>query len=1124
MLEKILSVVLAITIMSTPITPALAAETTAPDGSAVAATEMEETGIPAEENTEADPASEEEGSGQTEEADPITAQEPEDIVISEQENDSEDVSGEEASVSDADSEDASVEASEDTESEESAVGESISGEAEAEEAVSDENNSDTVTAEEVDDENNSNDTASEDTDLNTSDESSEQSLEANEADNADDAAEEDTTETAERMAADEALSGTCGENAVWSLTEADGEFILTISGTGPMDDYEQALDMDSAAPEDTSAEETVPEDTAPEVEGDDQQSDLHKVPWYDTRDRVTVVVVEEGISTVGSYAFSGFSSLKEVILPGSVKTLGEHCFDRCDMLSGIIVPESVSEVRDIAFGEEGTAIHIFYRGTEEQWKNAVGENKVYYGSITYDYIDSEAAEQTQADKGEQDTNPVQINEGAQDTSPAQETEGTKDAAVTEMITAKETAAQATGAGQKASKSTKNTKAAKTAKAGQKTTVKKKQRIKGTSITKLIPGENKVTIKWRKQVKQSEGYQIEYSMDKQFRIKKSKTVFWYEKTSKVISDLESGRKYYFRIRTFNNSGDKNLYSTWSKVKSTKIKAPKSNFKLSKTGINMESGDSRKITAKRKKTGNNEKVKWKSSNKYVASVNRNGKITAKSPGSCIITATSAANSKYKCTLIVNVKCAPVKTIKVKQSGDHIRITWKKPKGVNGYYVYRNGKRIAHIENIDIHEYNDYDAELVNGKKYAYKIVPHANNESNTRSRTASAYYLLPPDQINLENAGCKKIRIEWVASSRLSGYEIQYGTSKKFKSDTKTVTVTGGKKDTRTITVAKDNKAYYVRIRSLKKAGKKKYYSKWSDTYSIKTIRKSAADKNTPSITAENEKLKYSYSFETIGTMKSIYYSFYIVKTENPDVSSFILNFKKVKVENGKEQEIATGVNILAMDNYFIRDMDTYCNYGILKDGYVFAIALDEPGEYRVYVQEDPLNYGPEAPIGTVRINDWKTEYYEWMDSIIAKTTTDDMTNDQKMEAIADYLRMNSSYYKTFLDNDGTTVLIDVRAISHVVPNYIRMEFDSASSPAMLVAFGERIGYPLESMYGDYEYGTPEWYLHHYKAINRETGKKYFFCPSPDSNPPSVNSLKKITTIAELKESYYNEFRH
>ena len=96
--KKILSVVLAITIMSTPITPALAAETTAPDGSAVAATEMEETGIPAEENTEADPASEEEGSGQTEEADPITAQEPEDIVISEQENDSEDVSGEEASV------------------------------------------------------------------------------------------------------------------------------------------------------------------------------------------------------------------------------------------------------------------------------------------------------------------------------------------------------------------------------------------------------------------------------------------------------------------------------------------------------------------------------------------------------------------------------------------------------------------------------------------------------------------------------------------------------------------------------------------------------------------------------------------------------------------------------------------------------------------------------------------------------------------------------------------------------------------------------------------------------------------------------------------------------------------
>ena len=95
-------------------------------------------------------------------------------------------------------------------------------------------------------------------------------------------------------------------------------------------------------------------------------------------------------------------------------------------------------------------------------------------------------------------------------------------------------------------------------------------LKGTKITKLVKGKKQMTVKWKKQ-KQATGYQIRYSLKKNFKsgvktltVKKSKT------TSKIIKKLKSKKKYYVRIRTYKKIGDQRCYSAWSKTKSVKTK--------------------------------------------------------------------------------------------------------------------------------------------------------------------------------------------------------------------------------------------------------------------------------------------------------------------------------------------------------------------------------------------------------------------------------------------------------------------------------------------------------------------------------------------------------------------------
>ena len=95
--------------------------------------------------------------------------------------------------------------------------------------------------------------------------------------------------------------------------------------------------------------------------------------------------------------------------------------------------------------------------------------------------------------------------------------------------------------------------------------------KPTTVSKLVPGSKKVTVKWTKPSKMLTGYQIQYAADAKFtKNKRTVTVKSPSTLSKTITGLAGGKKCYVRIRTYKRISGKTYYSTWSKMKSITVR--------------------------------------------------------------------------------------------------------------------------------------------------------------------------------------------------------------------------------------------------------------------------------------------------------------------------------------------------------------------------------------------------------------------------------------------------------------------------------------------------------------------------------------------------------------------------
>ena len=104
--------------------------------------------------------------------------------------------------------------------------------------------------------------------------------------------------------------------------------------------------------------------------------------------------------------------------------------------------------------------------------------------------------------------------------------------------------------------------------------------------------------------------------------------------------------------------------------------------------------------------------------------------------------------------------------------------------------------------------------------------------TGTKTATFKIKSADVKLSFLKDGKKQLTVKWKKGKDIDGYEIQYSLKQDF-SDAETVTVKNAETTETKIKKLKAKKKYYVRIRTFKKVGGKKYTSSWSDVKSAKT---------------------------------------------------------------------------------------------------------------------------------------------------------------------------------------------------------------------------------------------------------------------------------------------------
>ena len=64
---------------------------------------------------------------------------------------------------------------------------------------------------------------------------------------------------------------------------------------------------------------------------------------------VTSIVIEEGVTSVGDYAFENCDNLTSITIPGNVESIGESAFYNCDNLTDVTLQDGVKSIGDATF-------------------------------------------------------------------------------------------------------------------------------------------------------------------------------------------------------------------------------------------------------------------------------------------------------------------------------------------------------------------------------------------------------------------------------------------------------------------------------------------------------------------------------------------------------------------------------------------------------------------------------------------------------------------------------------------------------------------------------------------------------------------------------------------------------
>ncbi|MEE1219964.1 MAG: leucine-rich repeat protein [Ruminococcus sp.] len=106
-------------------------------------------------------------------------------------------------------------------------------------------------------------------------------------------------------------SGSCGSNVYWELY-SDG--LLKIYGSGEMNNYSDA-----------------------------------NVPWNNLKESIKEIIIFDGVTSIGKYAFYNCTNLMNISISDSVTAIGYAAFRKCTNLESLTIPDGVTNIDKHAF-------------------------------------------------------------------------------------------------------------------------------------------------------------------------------------------------------------------------------------------------------------------------------------------------------------------------------------------------------------------------------------------------------------------------------------------------------------------------------------------------------------------------------------------------------------------------------------------------------------------------------------------------------------------------------------------------------------------------------------------------------------------------------------------------------
>ena len=119
--------------------------------------------------------------------------------------------------------------------------------------------------------------------------------------------------------------------AAGNISYEFSEGTLTVSGSGAMPDYELVFT---------------------------NYAEYTDAPWNEYLENTTSIVISDGITSIGNWAFSGFEAVTSVSIPDSVVSLGTDAFYHCTALTSVDLPDGITSIGAGAFFGCENLVHI----------------------------------------------------------------------------------------------------------------------------------------------------------------------------------------------------------------------------------------------------------------------------------------------------------------------------------------------------------------------------------------------------------------------------------------------------------------------------------------------------------------------------------------------------------------------------------------------------------------------------------------------------------------------------------------------------------------------------------------------------------------------------------------------